>query len=131
VTAQPTPPVNPSPPGGARKEARQKQAATAKSEGSADGEQGGASESLGRTSLNDSPSSTPGSAMTRLDKHPFTALRRPAQASAWSRDALLGGGIGLAGLSLALVWMLAGPRSRRRDDLRAAPAWNPTTRTRR
>jgi hypothetical protein len=118
------PPVNPAPPGGsaARKEAKQRQAATAKSESSGDGapeatENGG-----------DEASSPPGwggsSSATRADPHPFTAVRHGEQASAWVRGAEWGGVLGGSSIVLALLWSVAGPTARRRERQRPAPAWS-------
>jgi hypothetical protein len=99
------PPVNPAPPSGsaARKEAKQRQAATAKSESAAAREE--------------AAKEPAGNAFTRYET-------RNAQPSAWVTDALAGGSLTLAALLLALTWNTARPR--RRDDPR--PAF---TRTRR
>jgi hypothetical protein len=118
--------VNPAPPSGsaARKEAKQRQAATAKSE---EGASEGGSESA-NIELADKPSSLPGASMTRHrpdGPHPFTALGRAGQPSAWSRDLLYGGSIGLAALVLAFGFTVLRPRPRRRPPTVAAPAWVP------
>jgi hypothetical protein len=55
--------------------------------------------------------------------HPFTALRRATQPSAWPRDLLYGGGIGLAALVAALGFATLRPRSRRRPPVAPVPAW--------
>ena len=121
------PPVNPAPPGGAaaRKEAKQRQAATAKSEeGSTEGA-GEAGENRGDQAPG--PPGTGGAAMSRRDRDrpepSFTALPRPDQASAWTRGALYGGGLGLAALAFTAAWLIGGPRSRRRTPDVPAPAW--------
>jgi hypothetical protein len=123
--------VNPAPPSGsaARKEAKQRQAATAKSE---EGAQEGVQEAGGDQAR--SPTSIPGAEMTRHD-HPsvrrdrvkpglsITPLRAHAQPSAWSRDLLYGGGIGIAAAVLALGFSILRPRPRRRPPIVPAPAW--------
>ena len=113
------PPVNPAPPGGAaaRKEAKQKQAAVAKSEES-DGGQNAADSGVDLAGEGSGP---PGSAMTRLE-HPFTRLEPHAQPSAWSRGALYGGGLGLAALAAALGFSVLRPRPRRTPPEVPAPA---------
>jgi hypothetical protein len=135
ITPSPIPPsapvVNPAPPSGsaARKEAKQRQAATAKSEeGVSEAQEQGGDIIMGR----DSP---PGAAMTRHD-HPsvrrsggarpapsITPLRAAAQPSAWPRDLLYGGGIGLAAAVLALGFTILRPRPRRRPPPAPAPVW--------
>jgi hypothetical protein len=97
VTAQPTPPVQPSPPAGARREAKQRQAAAAKSE------QTGVREGID-VDRADAPNVPEAASMTRRPPDrplAFTAPRRAAQPSAWARDALIGGGLGIAALVLA------------------------------
>jgi hypothetical protein len=118
------PPVNPAPPGGAaaRKEAKQRQAATAKSEeGSSEGA-GEAGENRGDQAPG--PSGTGNAAMTRRERDrpasSFTALPRPDQASTWARGALYGGGLGLAALAFSAAWLI--PRPRRRTPRVPAPA---------
>jgi hypothetical protein len=133
-TAQPTPPVNPAPPGGARKEARQKQAATAKSEEGGAGEK--ASDATG--GLAESPIGPPGStsAMTRRDRARAEAgsfgMVHHEQASARVTGLQWGGGIAAMALILALGFttLRPTPRGRRRPgpDIRPAPAWTPTRR---
>ena len=116
------PPVNPAPPGGAaaRKEAKQKQAAVAKSEESGNQSEGaGAGIDVGH---GDHEMGTDGSAMTRLE-HPFTRVEHAAQPSAWSRGALYGGGLGLAGIALALGFTVLRPRPRRHEPRLPAPAF--------
>jgi hypothetical protein len=126
ITPSPIPPsapvVNPAPPSGsaARKEAKQRQAATAKSEERASEaqEQGG--------DLADRPpgaTGTIGNVTRRSDHHPFTALQKTSQPSAWPRDLLYGGGIGLAALVVALGFATVRPTPRRRIPPVAAPAW--------
>jgi hypothetical protein len=123
------PPVNPAPPSGsaARKEAKQRQAATAKSEEG--GGEGSVSEAQTDVDLGRGGAVPGGAAMTRhspgaADRHAFTALVRPGELSAWPRDLLYAGGIGAAALILALGVMIAGstPRRRRSPHL-PAPAW--------
>jgi hypothetical protein len=121
------PPVNPAPPSGsaAKKEARQRQAATAKSE---EGGQDSASEGVSGLGGDraDGPPVSKGAAMTRHGtdgRHAFTALAHPAQPSAWARDALYGGGIGIAALVLALGFTVVRPTPRRRSPSAPVPAW--------
>jgi hypothetical protein len=121
VTAQPTPPVNPAPPSGARREAKQRQAATAKSE-----EGGGqeAGEAHGRIDSVESPNAS----ATRLDPrrgepHAFTAVTHRQQASAWTTELEWGGGIALMALALALGFTTVRPTPRRRTPDVPAPAW--------
>jgi hypothetical protein len=118
VSQPPTPPVNPAPPGGARREARQRQAAAQKS-GADSAEEGSDVQDAGGD-LADSPNAT-GTAMTR---HELTAITEREQPSAWARDALLGGGIGIAALVLALGLRTARPTPRRREPELPAPAWS-------
>jgi hypothetical protein len=62
--------------------------------------------------------------MTRQDQpHPFTATRKADQPSAWPRDLLYGGGIGMAAAVLALGFIVLRPRPRRRPPEVPAPAW--------
>jgi hypothetical protein len=110
----PTPPVNPAPPGGARKEARQRQAAAQKggadsedaSQGSETQESGG-DLAIGR----DQP-------MRRLE-----ILPARQRASAWSNGALYGGGITLTALVLALGYTTLRPTPRRSAPPMPAPGW--------
>jgi hypothetical protein len=129
------PPVNPAPPSGsaARKEAKQRQAATAKSEEGSAGEQ---TQAAGGD-LAEGPLGPTGSAMTRRDPsslamvrrdrgRPFgsiTGLARHHQRSAWVQDLVYGGCIGITALvlMLAFVTVRAGPR--RREPRLAVPAW--------
>jgi hypothetical protein len=130
------PPVNPAPPAGgaARKEAKQKQAAVAKSEeGDA---QSQASENSG-DSFQQQGSTPDGLQMTRRDTpHPYTAHQQSArpvpsitplhaqpQQSAWTRTALYTGGLGLVALTFALAYLTARPTPRRRPPEVPAPAW--------
>jgi hypothetical protein len=119
------PPVNPAPPSGsaARKEAKQRQAATAKSE---EGGQDASEVARAGGDQVDGPVS-PGHAATRREgfdgRHAFTAIDHSEQPSAWTRDLLYGGGIGIAALVLALALACVGPRSRRRSPDVPAPAW--------
>jgi hypothetical protein len=111
------PPVNPAPPGGAaaRKEAKQRQAATAKSE-----ESGGDAKSA---EAEVSHSSDPSHSSTRLDdgRHAFTRLEQRS-ASPLSQTALYGGGTALMALALALAWSVGRPGPRRRPPEVPAPA---------
>jgi hypothetical protein len=122
------PPVNPAPPAGsaARKEAKQRQAAAAKSE---EGEGGRSNEHLD-VEIADAPNMPGGAAMTRRERDrpvpSLTSLDRPAQPSAWARNALYGGGLGLAALAFTACWLTFRPRPRRR--LTAAPQRAPTSR---
>jgi hypothetical protein len=126
VAAQPTPPVNPSPPGGARKEAKQHQASAAKSEeGSAgDAKEAGGDLAQGRLGTGEQ-------AMTRRDRikpaaDGFTPMTRAhAQPSAWTTGLEWGGGIGLMALVLALGFttLRPTPRGRRRPPVVPAPAY--------
>jgi hypothetical protein len=125
------PPVNPAPPSGsaAKKEARQKQAATAKSEEGAGREAPESGDlAAGRPQ--------PDSAMTRrgAEPHPMTRLvstsaarlgvtPRASQPSAWARDLAFGGGLGIAALVLALGFSIVRPTPRRRSPELPAPAW--------
>jgi hypothetical protein len=130
VTAQPTPPVNPSPPSGARREAKQRQAATAKSEE-------GSSQAAETQGLGGDPANgrlgPEGAAMTRRDRvraeaGSLTPLPRRPQASAWVTGLEWTGGTLLMALVLAFGWITARPTPRRRPgpDIRAAPAWAPS-----
>jgi hypothetical protein len=117
VIPPPAPPIQPAPPGGARREARQRQAAAAKSEEG--GDQG-----AGQESANGGDGTQ---AATRLDQSrdlAFTAHADPHQPSAWSRDLLYGGGLGIAALTLALGWSMLRPGPRRRQPELPAPAWS-------
>jgi hypothetical protein len=125
------PPVNPAPPGGsaARKEARQRQAATAKSEegggdqgageGQSSGEGGGESAMTRRDRTRPAPSYD----ARRPDdtRYSFTAVSRTEQASAWSRGLLYGGMTLATALVLALGWGIARPTPKRRHPPLPAP----------
>jgi hypothetical protein len=115
------PPVNPAPPAGgaARKEAKQRQAAAAKSE------EGDSKASEGTGDLaQDRPAPK---TMTRRERDrpapSISALSYRAQPSAWSLGALYGGGLGLAAAALALGFSILRPRPRRRPPEVPAPAW--------
>jgi hypothetical protein len=126
------PPVNPAPPSGgaARKEARQRQAATAKSEEGGGDQQGagegqssgenGAAQMTRRDPTRPAPSYGESSRDDR--RYSFTALSHGEQASAWSRGALYGGMTTALALALALGWGIARPTPRRRHPPRPAPA---------
>jgi hypothetical protein len=142
ITPSPIPPsapvVNPAPPSGsaARKEAKQRQAATAKSEEGAQENAQDAAGDLAQDRLNPG-----GSAMTRND-HPFTrhargrsapsmtiAVRvRTGQPSAWSTAAEWGGGLALMAMILALGFATLRPTPRRRPPEVPQPAWARTPR---
>jgi hypothetical protein len=125
------PPVNPAPPSGsaARKEAKQRQAATAKSEeGMSEAQEQGGDLAEGR------PGAPGASAMTRRPMEmtrrdrvrPGVSLTVPAsgtQRSAWPIDLLYGGGIVLAALILALGFTTVRPMPHRREPRLPAPAW--------
>jgi len=124
VIPPPAPPIQPAPPGGARREARQRQAAAAKSEEG--GDQGAGQESGNGDGGNSQAS-------TRLDRPrdlAFTAHTDRHQPSAWSRDLLYGGGLGMAALTLALGWSLMRPGPRRRRPELPAPAYSRVPRRR-
>ena len=118
VIPPPAPPIQPAPPGGARREARQRQAAVAKSE------EGGGAEGAGQEAGEGGGEQ---SASTRLeprrDDLAFTATEHRAQPSAWSRNLLYGGGLGIGALVFALGWSLVRPGTRRRQPELPAPAW--------
>jgi hypothetical protein len=133
ITPSPIPPsapvVNPAPPSGsaARKEAKQRQAATAKSEE-------GAGDAQGAGDLAEGPPGPEGMKMTRHDPpaaHPFTALSAPRSPSAWPRDLLYGGSIGVAAAILALGFTVLRSRPRRRPPAVPVPAWARAARRRR
>ena len=125
------PPVNPAPPSGsaARKEARQRQAATAKSEegggdqqGAGEGQSGGdngAAQMTRRDRRRPAPSYGESSPDDR--RYFFTALSHAEQPSAWSRGVLYGGMTLATALALALGWGIARPTLRRRHPPRPAP----------
>jgi hypothetical protein len=126
ITPSPIPPsapvVNPAPPSGsaARKEAKQRQAATAKSEETAVGDEQARVDPANaqvRPDAADAPPGLPGSAMTRAPAdrpHAFVAMERAGQASAWTRDLEFGGGLALAALLLAAGFAGARPTGRHR-----------------
>jgi hypothetical protein len=132
----PTPPVNPAPPGGARREARQRQAAAQK--GGADS---GAEQSDGGD-LADGPPEPKGTAMTRLD-HSFTASRRgrpepsftayrpSANDSPLGPAALYTGALTLLAFALATGWRHGRPTPRRHQPEIPVPAWSRTGHRRR
>ena len=123
------PVVNPAPPSGsaAKKEARQRQAASAKADQAS---QLAAQENGGDRA--DQDVAAHGAAMTRRpdpDRHAFTAVRNSTQVSAWTRDLLDGGGLAIAALLLATAVNRAQPTPRRRRRPRPAPAWLPNRRS--
>jgi hypothetical protein len=129
------PPVNPAPPGGAaaRKEAKQRQAATAKSEEGASNE---ATEAGGDFTEGSKNSESGVQATRRTTDRPMPATRRTPdraaasfsplanreQPSAWARGALYGGGLGLGALAFTAAWLTLRPRARRREPRLPAPA---------
>jgi hypothetical protein len=118
----PTPPVNPAPPGGARREARQRQAAAQK--GGADGDAESGEGESGGTDATDSRT-VPATRRDRTKAEPsFTALAASDQPSAWSRGALYGGGLTIAALVLAMGFSTLRPTPRRRQPELPAPAWS-------
>jgi hypothetical protein len=140
------PPVNPAPPSGsaARKEAKQRQAATAKSEEGGVPESASETSDLGGDSIN-APLGPHGSAMTRISGLPpnaatrrdrvkpapsISALAQHREPAAWSRDLLYGGSLMLAALVLALGFTIVRPAPGRRTPTIGAPAWSPGRRVR-
>jgi hypothetical protein len=136
----PTPPVNPAPPGGARREARQRQAAAQK--GGADSSEESQDHNVDTAN---SPSNPTGAAMTRIDpganQNPATRfdLRRPApsftvlatdRSSGLGQGVLWGAGLGLAALTLALGWTHGRPTPRTQQPPVPAPGWANTRRRR-
>jgi hypothetical protein len=126
------PPINPAPPSGgaARKEAKQRQAATAKSE---EGSQEGAGEGQGVDPV-DGRNGPPGAQATRhqLDRrHAFTRVVHSEQPSVWARGALYGGALTLSALLFALGFTAIRPRPRRHRRPPPAPAWAPARHRRR
>jgi hypothetical protein len=113
--------VNPAPPAGgaARKEAKQRQAAAAKSE---EGQSAGAAENDAQAPLN--PVSDPSHGSSRLggDQHAFTRIEHASGPSAAGRAALYTGGLTLAALLLAVSWGAGRPTPRRRRHDLPAPA---------
>jgi hypothetical protein len=121
------PPVNPAPPGGAaaRKEAKQRQAATAKSEEGASTGHSEAGEQTG--DLAQEPPASKGAMTRRKVDRPepsFSTLARPGQPSAWARGALYAGGLSLAALAFCAAWLIGRPTPRRRTPDLPAPAWS-------
>jgi hypothetical protein len=128
------PPVNPAPPAGgaARKEAKQRQAAAAKSEEGEGAEKAGVDLAQG-TNTPEGVQATrrdvdrPMPATRRAPDRPtpsFSPLATPGQASAWTRGALYGGGLSLAALAFSAAWLIGRPRPRRRTPDLPAPAFN-------
>jgi hypothetical protein len=116
VSQPPTPPVNPAPPSGARREARQRQAAAQKS--GADSEGAEETQDAGGDLAQGPPTDA-----NAASRHDVTAIAHRQQPSAWTRDLLLAGGLGAAALILALGLGTARPKPRRRDPEVPAPAW--------
>jgi hypothetical protein len=142
ITPSPIPPsapvVNPAPPSGsaARKEAKQRQAATAKSE---ERGEGGVSETANANfdQVTDRAGAPGTNQMTRPD-HPFTRHRqgppgpstiavrvRSGQPSAWSSTLEWGGGLTLLAFLLAVGYTTVRPTPRRRPPEVPAPAFAP------
>jgi hypothetical protein len=112
------PPVNPAPPAGtaARKEAKQKQAAVAKSEEGESGDKGAQADvNVG---------SDPSHGASRLDGNERHAFTRHEQASfsPLAQTAIYGGGTALMALALALAWSIGRPGPRLRPPEVPAPA---------
>ena len=123
VTPPPTPPVNPAPPGGARREARQRQAATAKSEeGAADAQK----EGVDLAQAPPGPNQTAFRRRDRVRAEPgsFTALPRGRHRDDPWTGLEWGAGAILAALALALGYTMIRPLpgAGRRDPM-PAPAW--------
>ena len=120
------PPINPAPPGGsaARKEAKQRQAATAKSEEGGGDPAANPEDAQPRTNMGDSPNSATRLTQSQPQRYSFTAVQSTEQASAWSRGALYGGMTAVMAAILAMGWAHGRPRPRRRDPILPAPAWN-------
>jgi hypothetical protein len=116
------PPVNPAPPGGAaaRKEAKQRQAATAKSEEGAGSE--GAAESDSQSGVNPVTDHTDGSSRLGNDRHAFTRVDHAGGLSPLGRGAIYTGGLTLAALLLAGAWGVGRPTPRRGPRDLPAPA---------
>ena len=122
VVPPPAPPIQPAPPGGARKEARQRQAAAQKS-GSESGDESASQAQEFGGDMADAPPTARGAEMTRRD-NAFTARASSPQQSAWARNLQWGGGMTLMALVLALGWATVRPTPRRREPELPAPAWN-------
>lgn len=118
------PPVNPAPPSGsgARKEAKQRQAATAKSEEGAADE--GVNPQDAQAPVNPVGDRSQAASTRRDTRRPlnFTAVEHAQQPSAWARDLLYGVGLGAAALVLALGLRTVRPTPRRREPRIPAPA---------
>jgi hypothetical protein len=143
VVPPPAPPIQPAPPGGARREARQRQAASAKSEqGSSEGANGESQDGGGDSASSNSftrheNGDRPAAAERRpydWDRHPATRRdpERPApsfsmvgqdQSSGAGQAVLYGGGLTLMALVLALGWNIVRPRPGDRRPPQPAPAW--------
>jgi hypothetical protein len=54
----------------------------------------------------------------------FTTLRHSEQPSAWARNALYGGGLGIMAFVLAAGWVAGRPTPRRRPPEAPAPAFS-------
>jgi hypothetical protein len=117
----PTPPVNPAPPGGARKEARQRQAAAQKggADGDADSRASDQTQGSGGDMAN-APLGPQGAEMTRRD-HSFTAYR-PTADSPLGPGLLYAGGLTMLAFALAAGWSRGRPTPRRGQPEIPAPA---------
>jgi hypothetical protein len=132
------PPVNPAPPSGsaARKEAKQRQAATAKSEEGSVGEQtqqAGGDLVQGRTEPRDAFTRQPAEMSRRAVDRPvpsYTITTVRSQPSAWARDLGFGGGLIAAALLLAFCSTIVRPTPRGRAPRVPAPAFLLTRRRR-
>jgi hypothetical protein len=129
---QPAPPINPAPPSGARREAKQRQAATAKSEESGgekvseDTARLGGDLATGRDSAAFTQHDIPATRRGQTRPAPsFTIPEQITQPSAWTTRLQWGGGIALMALAFALAYVTIRPtpRPRRRPPVVPAPAW--------
>jgi hypothetical protein len=125
------PPVNPAPPSGsaARKEAKQRQAATAESEQGSQETDAGAGEARVSVDAADGKNH-PATSLVITRQVPrngplaFAALERGGQAYAWIRSVILSAGLILMALLMTFIWITARPTPRRRSPELPAPAWS-------
>jgi hypothetical protein len=119
------PPVNPAPPGGsaARKEAKQRQAAVAKSE---EGEGGAVNpeDAQARTNAADSPNAATRHEGSSPQPYAFTRRVESDRVSAWETGSLYGGITVMMAMMMAFGWRVGRPTPRRREPAAPAPAWN-------
>jgi hypothetical protein len=155
VIQPPTPPVNPAPPGGARREARQRQAAAQKS--GADNEESSEAQHLGGDMADGRPESdaaftrhdhaftgraaaqtrsgsnyasySSGNRPTRAREPSFTPLNRESP-SAGAQGVLYAGGVTLLAAVLAAGFTTLRPGPRRQSPNLPAPAWSQARRRR-